>query len=72
MQATITTFDNTAEGWERALYAFLAETERRSGSRHTAHSRFESGSAETRIRRCCVRFSDSRPGDPGPAAGGAQ
>ena len=22
---TITTFDNTAEGWERSLYAFLAE-----------------------------------------------
>jgi len=35
MQATITTFDNTAEGWERSLYAFLAEKERRSGSRRT-------------------------------------
>ncbi len=35
MQTTITTFDNTAEGWERALYAFLAEKERRSGSRRT-------------------------------------
>jgi hypothetical protein len=33
---TITTFDNTAEGWERSLYAFLAEKERRSGSRRTA------------------------------------
>ena len=32
---TITTFDNTAEGWERSLYAFLAEKERRSGSRRT-------------------------------------
>jgi site-specific recombinase XerD len=35
MQTTITTFDHTAEGWERALYAFLAEKERRSGSRRT-------------------------------------
>ncbi len=35
MQSTITTFDNTAEGWERSLYAFLAEKERRSGSRRT-------------------------------------
>ena len=32
---TISTFDNTAEGWERSLYAFLAEKERRSGSRRT-------------------------------------
>lgn len=30
---TITTFDNTAESWERGLNAFLAEKERRSGSR---------------------------------------
>src|SRR3990170_8953129 len=35
MQTTITTFDNTTEGWERSLYAFLAEKERRSGSRRT-------------------------------------
>jgi hypothetical protein len=35
MQSTITTFDNTAEGWERNLYAFLTEKERRSGSRRT-------------------------------------
>ncbi len=35
MQSTITTLHNTAEGWERALYAFLAEKERRSGSRRT-------------------------------------
>ncbi len=35
MQTTIATFDNTAEGWERSLYAFLAEKERRSGSRRT-------------------------------------
>jgi integrase/recombinase XerC len=32
---TIIAFDNTAEGWERSLYAFLAEKERRSGSRRT-------------------------------------
>ncbi|MHB8376256.1 MAG: tyrosine-type recombinase/integrase [Dehalococcoidia bacterium] len=35
MQTTITTFDRSAEGWERSLYAFLAEKERRSGSRRT-------------------------------------
>jgi hypothetical protein len=29
---TITTLDNTAEGWDRSLYAFLAEKERGSGS----------------------------------------
>ena len=34
MQSTVTTFTDT-EAWERALYAFLAETERRSGSRRT-------------------------------------
>jgi integrase/recombinase XerC len=28
-------FDDSASGWERALYAFLAEKERRSGSRRT-------------------------------------
>ncbi len=32
---TITTFDNTAAGWERSLYAFLAEKQRRSGSMRT-------------------------------------
>src|SRR6185503_5518717 len=31
-------FDDSASGWERALYAFLAETERRSGSRRTVQS----------------------------------
>ena len=31
-------FDDTASGWERALYAFLAEKERRSGSRRTVES----------------------------------
>jgi hypothetical protein len=35
MQATITTFDDTTAGWERSLYAFLAEKERRSSSRRT-------------------------------------
>jgi len=35
MHTTITTFDNSAEGWERALYAFLAEKERRTVSRRT-------------------------------------
>src|SRR6478672_9604636 len=34
MEQTITTFTN-AEAWDRALYAFLAEKERRSGSRRT-------------------------------------
>jgi hypothetical protein len=38
VQTTITTFDNSAEGWERALYAFLAEKERRSGSRQLRSS----------------------------------
>ncbi len=33
MTSQVTFFDDTAEGWERALYAFLAEKERRSGSR---------------------------------------
>jgi hypothetical protein len=28
-------FDDSASGWERALYAFLAEKERRSGSGRT-------------------------------------
>ncbi len=31
-------FDDTAAGWERALYAFLAEKERRSGSQRTVES----------------------------------
>src|SRR6266581_9526749 len=34
MDQTITTFTD-AESWERAMYAFLAEKERRSGSRRT-------------------------------------
>ncbi len=38
---TLTFFDESAQGWERALYAFLAEKQRRSGSRRTvdAYSR---------------------------------
>ena len=31
-------FDDSGSGWERALYAFLAEKERRSGSRRTVES----------------------------------
>lgn len=38
MKNQVAFFDDTAEGWERALYAFLAEKERRSGSRRTAES----------------------------------
>ena len=37
-QRQIRVFDDTAEGWERALYAFLAEKEKRSGSRRTVES----------------------------------
>ena len=33
-----TAFDDSAAGWERALYAFLAEKKRRSGSRRTVES----------------------------------
>ena len=35
MITTLETFSNTAEGWQRSLYAFLAEKEQRSGSRRT-------------------------------------
>ena len=35
MNTNLTLFDNSATGWQRALYAFLAEKERRSGSRRT-------------------------------------
>lgn len=38
MTTNIAIFDDTAEGWERALYAFLAEKERRSGSRRTVET----------------------------------
>lgn len=34
-EAELVLFDDTAPAWERALYAFLAEKERRSGSRRT-------------------------------------
>jgi len=35
MVVTLVPFDESLSGWERALYAFLAEKERRSGSRRT-------------------------------------
>jgi integrase/recombinase XerD len=35
MTTTIANFSDTAPGWQRALYAFLAEKEQRSGSRRT-------------------------------------
>ncbi len=38
MNNQVTFFDDSARGWERALYAFLAEKERRSGSRCTVES----------------------------------
>ena len=31
-------FDDSASGWDKAMYAFLAEKERRSGSRRTVES----------------------------------
>ena len=38
MTNQLTFYSDTAEGWERALYAFLGEKERRSGSRRTVES----------------------------------
>ncbi len=40
-EAELVLFDDTAPAWERAFYAFLAEKERRSGSKRTvdAYSR---------------------------------
>jgi site-specific recombinase XerD len=35
---TLTFFDDSAQGWERALYAFLAEKQRRSGSGRTVEA----------------------------------
>ncbi|MGD0205729.1 MAG: hypothetical protein ABSB57_04750 [Dehalococcoidia bacterium] len=35
MTATLIPFDESLPAWERAFYAFLAEKERRSGSRRT-------------------------------------
>ena len=35
MTNQLTFYINTTEGWERSLLAFLAEKERRSGSRRT-------------------------------------
>ncbi len=36
--AELAPFTDTARGWERALYAFLAEKERRSGPQRTVDS----------------------------------
>ena len=38
MNTQVTYFDDTAEGWERSLMAFLAEKQKRSGSRRTTES----------------------------------
>ena len=38
MQRYLTDYDDTASGWERALYAFLAEKQRRSGSERTTQA----------------------------------
>lgn len=38
IHAIPTHFDDSASGWERALYAFLAEKQRRSGSMRTVQS----------------------------------
>src|SRR6476659_2721132 len=38
MNNTIAYLDESAAGWERSLYAFLAEKERRSGSLRTVQS----------------------------------
>ena len=35
MTTKITLFSDTAKGWQRALYAFLAEKQQRSGSHRT-------------------------------------
>ncbi len=35
MNTNLAIFTDTAEGWQRALYAFLAEKEQHSGSRRT-------------------------------------
>jgi hypothetical protein len=35
MNTNLDTFSNTAEGWQRSLYAFLAEKEQKSGSHRT-------------------------------------
>ena len=35
MITNLDTFSNIAEGWQRSLYAFLAEKEQLSGSRRT-------------------------------------
>ena len=40
MAATLIPFDESLSGWERALYAFLAEKERRGGSRRAVEGYF--------------------------------
>lgn len=46
--------DDATDGWERTVYAFLAEKERRSGSRRTVES-------YARMLRDCFRRSDKTP-----------
>lgn len=38
VQRYLTDYDDTASGWERALYAFLVEKQRRSGSERTTQA----------------------------------
>ena len=38
MQRYLSFYDDVASGWERALYAFLAEKQRRSGSERTTQT----------------------------------
>ena len=38
MQRYLTDYDDSASGWERALYAFLAEKQRRAGSERTTQA----------------------------------
>src|SRR6188508_2439738 len=48
MNNSIAYLDESAAGWERSLYAFLAEKERRSGSLRTVHS------YSRILKHCCV------------------
>ncbi len=57
MDGDIIAFDESTPAWERAFYAFLAEKERRSGSRRTVESYSRMLSAFSRrwgSRRDCV------------------
>jgi hypothetical protein len=65
--------DESASGWERSLYAFLAEKHRRSGSRRTvdAYSRMlqeffgrAGKTPESASRARSLRRSPSAPGSP--------